>query len=162
MGTQAAPAPNGAEHEQQPRAAASLLDLVVNQTDQQTKDRIIMRREEVSYKKELAKLFADSGCFSDIKGQTKDESIAKAFVKIEMGESMGFSPAESMSGIDIIQGRVAVGANLRAARMQRAGFAWRFLQMDNKGCALVVYFKGQPMRNEDGTPATASFTEEDA
>jgi len=42
-----------------------------------------------------------------------------------LGEAMGFSAAESMTGIDIIKGRQAIGANLRATRMQRAGFSWR-------------------------------------
>jgi hypothetical protein len=41
-----------------------------------------------------------------------------------------------MTGIDIIQGRVSVGSSLRAARMQRAGYSWDILQLDDKGCRL--------------------------
>ena len=51
-----------------------------------------------------------------------EQAIALAFVKIELGASMGFSAAEAMTGIDFVQGRLAVGAQLRGARMQRAGF----------------------------------------
>jgi len=51
-----------------------------------------------------AKLFALSGLFSDIKGTSLEQALAQAFVKIDLGESMGLSPAEAMTGIDIIQG----------------------------------------------------------
>lgn len=118
-----------------------------------------------------AKLFAMSGLFADIKGQSAEQSIAQAFVKISLGDSMGFTPAESMTGIDIIQGRVAIGASIRAARMQRAGYTWDVLQLDDKGCRLRLKFKGQPLMQEeiDGNtgdvreiPVVVSFTTEDA
>ena len=43
----------------------------------------------------MARLFVASGLFSDIKGQTEEQAIAQAWVKIGLGASMGFSPAES-------------------------------------------------------------------
>jgi hypothetical protein len=104
----------------------------------------------------MAHMFVVSGLFSDVKGQTIEQAVSQAYVKIALGQSMGFSAAESMQGIDLIQGRPAVGAHLRAARMQRAGFSWRFVQMDNKGCVLDVYSKaGEKL-------GTVSFTEDDA
>jgi len=117
-----------------------------------------------------ARLFAMSGLFADIKGQTQEQAIAQAFVKIALGDAMGFSPAESMTGIDIIQGRVAVGANLRAARMQRAGFSWApppgkkgpSAKITDKGCWLPLYYKGEPILDSDGKQVVISYTEEDA
>lgn len=102
-----------------------------------------------------AKLFAASGLFSDIKGVDQTQAIAQAFVKIALGDSMGFSPAESMQGIDLIQGRPAIGSQLRAARMQRAGYRWRMDQLDEKGCVLTI-FQG------DMVLGTSSFVEADA
>ena len=117
-----------------------------------------------------ARLFALSGLFADIKGTSEQQAIAQAFVKIDLGESIGLSSAEAMTGIDIIQGRVAISANIRAARMQRAGYDWDVLQLDNKGCRLQLKFKGQYLlcEEEDANgvvrrvPVVVSFTEADA
>lgn len=87
----------------------------------------------------MAKLFALSGCFADVKGQSEEQAIAKAYVKIALGASMGFSPAESMSGIDLIQGKPAIGAHLRATRMRAAGYRWTIDKLDATGCELTIY-----------------------
>lgn len=142
--------------------AQTLLESVIEDHEARARERFEQRKEEFEFNQRLARTFAASGCFADIKGCTENEAIAKALVKIELGAAMGFSPAESMTGIDIIQGRVAVGANLRAARMQRAGFSWRFAQMDSRGCAVRLYFRGQPLMDEAGGPAVVSYTEDDA
>lgn len=96
--------------------------------------------QQFEFQQRAARLFSSSGLFADIKGQTQEQAMAQAFVKIALGQSMGFTPAEAMTGIDIIQGRVAVGASLRAARMQRAGYSWRIKRLDDTGCELDVYF----------------------
>lgn len=110
---------------------------------------------EFEMQQRQASLFARSGLFADIKGQSEPQAIAQAFVKVALGASMGFSPAEAMTGIDIIQGRVAVGANLRAARMQRAGYTWKVVQLDPKGCILEI-------RKGNEVLGVSSFMEEDA
>ncbi len=111
--------------------------------------------ERFELEQRMAKLFAASGLFSDIKGASQEQAIAQAYVKIALGNSMGFSPAESMQGIDIIQGKPSVGAQLRAARMQRAGYTWTVDQCDWKGCTLTFY-KG------DKKLGAISYMEEDA
>jgi hypothetical protein len=137
-----------------------LLEKVVTATEIESRDKLIVQRAELDYKQRLAKLFAKSHCFVDIDKDPEgnwlpeEVSIARAVVKIELGASMGFSPAESMTGIDIIKGRVAIGASLRAARMQRAGYFWPQAVMNNKGCWLPLCFEGKPMLqptiNEEG------------
>lgn len=168
----------------EPPQSPSLLDKIVSDSQIASRDALIMRRAEFDQSQRLARMFAKSGCFTDI---DKDEqknwlppevSIARAMVKIELGASMGFSAAEAMTGIDIIKGRVAVGASLRGARMQRAGFSWPQMVVNNKGCWMPLCFKGEPMMApktaEDGTPVlgpdgapimaqvVVSFTEPDA
>lgn len=103
----------------------------------------------------MARLFVASGLFSDIKGQTEEQAIAQAWVKIGLGASMGFSPAESMQGIDLIKGKPCVGAQLRAARMQRNGYNWSVDQCDAGGCKLTV-------RRGDEELGVVSFMKEDA
>lgn len=142
------------------------------------RDELMLMEAKFAYSQRLAKMFAFSGCFADVRDSREDVALAKALVKIKLGESMGFSEAESMTGIDIIQGRVAVGASLRAARMQRAGFSWPQMTCTDRGCWIPLCLKGEPILqqkvddncnlvfNSDGTPAMSqvvvSFTEVDA
>ncbi len=181
MGTQTQPISGATTQEDarsEERRNLAALDSVISETERAAKERLILRRAELDYKQRLATAFAKSGCFADIRGQSESEAIARALVKIELGEAMGFTPAESMTGIDIIQGRVAVGANLRAARMQRAGFSWPQMLVTDKGCWIPLYFKGAPMTcpkvDSDGNivldakgnavmvQAVVSYTENDA
>ncbi len=111
--------------------------------------------ERFELEQRMAKLFAMSGLFADIKGTTQEMAIAQAYVKIAMGGSMGFSPAESCAGIDIIQGRPSVGSQLRAARMQRAGYSWRIDRLDDEGCELTIFSGTSEL-------GTAKFTKENA
>lgn len=145
--TTAAPPP------QQQSQPSDLLSQVISATEeiQAHRDKILLQRAELDHTQRLAKMFAKSGLFADVDKDTdgkflpEDVSIARAAVKIELGSSMGFSAAESMQGIDIIKGRVAVGANLRAARMQRAGFSWPQAIITDDGCWLPLCFQGKQM-----------------
>ena len=118
-----------------------------------------------------ARLFAISGLFDDIKGTTQEQAIAQAFVKIDLGESIGLSPAEAMTGIDLIKGRVSISANIRAAKMKTAGYDWDILQLDEAGCRLRMKYKGRFIMREEideatgdvrMVPAIVSFTLDDA
>ena len=60
----------------------------------------------------IGKMMAISGYFSDAR------DAAQAAVKVQAGLEMGFGPFASMTGIHIIQGRPAVGANLMAAAVK--------------------------------------------
>lgn len=90
-----------------------------------------------------AKMFMKSGCFADIKGPSgnaidEEVAIAKAVVKIAIGRDYGFSCAESMQYIELIQGRPSIAAHARAAKMKAAGYSWRFVKFDATICNLVV------------------------
>lgn len=146
-----------------PAAPASSLDQAIAETERRLKERLLLQREDFGHKQRLARLFAVSGCFQDIKTKNipEEQAIAQAFVKIELGESMGFTAAESMQGVHLISGTPAVNAQLRAARMQRAGFSWEIDWFyDDKGfctgCRLWLYRNGKPIlkpaRNEAGEP----------
>ena len=62
-----------------------------------------------------AKLFAESGMFSDAK------QVAQAFVKIQAGAELGIPPFASMSGVHIILGKPTIGAGLMASRVKASG-----------------------------------------
>lgn len=104
----------------------------------------------------MAKLFWQSQCFSDVKGENPETAIARAFVKIAIGKSLGLTPGESMMALDFIQGTPAIRAHTRAAKMQQAGFRWAFKRFDSKGCVLHVYDASGNFLGE------SSYVEEDA
>jgi hypothetical protein len=118
--------------------------------------------EQFELDQRTARLMVESGLFADIKGVTERQAIAQAFVKIALGRSMGLSVGESMTGIDIIQGRPAISAQIRAARMTRAGFSWDILKIDDQGCWLLLKKDGKPIINGEEKPAIVSFTTDDA
>jgi hypothetical protein len=87
----------------------------------------------------LARVFALSGAFSDIKG-TPQQAIAMAMTKIRLGRSWGLSEADSMQFIYFTNGKPAVMNELIAAKLYEAGLEWdiRWHQAAGKctGCTL--------------------------
>jgi len=97
-----------------------------------------------------ATAMARSGYFADAK------DAAQAVVKILAGQEMGFGPFASMTGIYIIQGRPAIGANLMAAAVKRSGrYDYRVTEMTDKACEICFYQDGKPV-------GVSTFTAEDA
>lgn len=82
----------------------------------------------------LGQTLAQSGYFSDSK------QAAQAVVKVIAGQELGFGPVASMTGIHIIQGKVALGANLLAAAIKRSGrYNYRVLEHSNDGCKIEFF-----------------------
>jgi len=82
----------------------------------------------------LGDTLAKSGFFSDTK------SAAQAVVKILAGQEMGFGPIASMTGINVIQGKVAVGANLMAASVKRdPRYDYSVIELTDDRCELAFY-----------------------
>lgn len=85
-----------------------------------------------------ARAMANSGFFQDAK------QANQAIVKILAGQELGFGPFASMTGVAIIQGKPAVGANLQAAAVKRTGkYNYRVLEMTNESCELEFYEAGK-------------------
>ena len=97
-----------------------------------------------------ATAMARSGYFQDAR------DAAQAMVKILAGQEMGFGPFASMTGVYIIQGRPAIGANLMAAAVKRSGrYDYRVTEMTTERCAVTFYQDGKPI-------GESVFTIEDA
>jgi hypothetical protein len=83
---------------------------------------------------EYAKIFIDSGLFED----TKD--MAKATVKILAGREIGVEPLTAMTGIHLIKGKVAIGANLMASAIKRSGkYNYRIIKHNDNECVIEFY-----------------------
>ena len=85
----------------------------------------------------LADTLAQSGYFSDAK------QAAQAAVKVLAGRELGFGPIASMTGIHIIQGRVAVGANLMASAVKRdPRYNYLVTNISDEGVT-IAFFEGK-------------------
>lgn len=93
---------------------------------------------------------AKSGYFEDAKSE------AQAIVKVLAGQELGFGPIASMTGIHVIKGKIAVGANLMAAAVKRSGkYNYRVLELSEQVCELVFFEAGQEVGRSKFTAADA-------
>ena len=99
---------------------------------------------------QLGKVLAGSGFFSDARQE------AQAVVKVLAGRELGFGPIASMTGINIIKGKVSIGANLMAAAIRRdSRYDYKLKQHDATVCTIEFYYNGEAV-------GESSFTVEDA
>jgi hypothetical protein len=98
----------------------------------------------------LGQVLVKSKFFND----TSDAS--QAIVKILAGQELGIGPIASMTGIHIVQGRVALGANLIAGQVKRSGkYDYRVTEMSDDRCEIAFMQSGQQI-------GVSTFTREDA
>jgi hypothetical protein len=82
----------------------------------------------------LAKLLSASGYFSDAKAESQ------AFVKILAGQELGIPAFASMTGIHIIGGKPALGANMIAAMIKRSGkYDYLIEASTSETCIIIVF-----------------------
>ena len=81
-------------------------------------------RQNYAYDRQLARDFALSGQFDDIKGTTQEQAVAAAIVKIQIGRDLGLTPTDSMQNVYFTNGRPAIQNEIVAMKLQQAGYAW--------------------------------------
>lgn len=85
----------------------------------------------------MAKLFSESGMFSDTK------QMAQAFVKIQAGKEMGINAFAAMTGINIIMGKPTLGAGLIASCVKGSGkYDYKVKEMSDTKCS-IDFFEGK-------------------
>lgn len=100
----------------------------------------MVRRSETSIEeiKDLGTMLAKSGYFQDAK------EMSQAVVKILAGREIGISPIASMTGINIIKGKVSLSANIMAAVIKRSGrYTYRVKELTDTSCTLNFYENGE-------------------
>jgi len=99
----------------------------------------------------VAGAFARSGMFKDA---TQAE---QAFAKIMIGRDLGLSPAQSMMGIHIVEGKPEVAAVTLASFVQKhpAGYSYRIIEHTDEACEIEF-------RKGDDVLGTSRFTALDA
>lgn len=137
-------------------------------------------RQNYAQDRALARDFAVSGQFDDLKGMTSEQAIATAMVKIQLGRAWGFNAADSMRYIYFTNGRPSVENEIVAAKLQQAGYDWDtdWLEEDIQhkgrpakkciGCTLWLkkWSKAEqrfkPVLDRNEKPVSVSFTQYDA
>ena len=100
---------------------------------------------------QLGKVLAESGFFQD------SRSSAQAVVKVLAGRELGIGAVASMTGINIIQGRVALSANLIAALVKRSGrYGYQVTKLDDDICTIRFTEAGKSIGESTFTRADAT------
>lgn len=114
-------------------------------------DQVLATYDDVE---KAAKAMAGSGFFQDTK------QASQAIVKILAAREIGFGPFAGMTGINIIQGKPAFGANIMAAAVKRSGrYNYRVTEMTDKACTIefMEFLGGKWVQM-----GVSGFTSEDA
>lgn len=99
---------------------------------------------------QLGKAMANSGFFKDA------QRASQAIVKILAGREMGISPAASMTGIHIIDGKTVPSAGLIASAIKRSErYDFRVKELTPKACTITFLERGEVV-------GESAFTIEDA
>ena len=98
----------------------------------------------------LARYFQQSGLFPDL------QSEAQAYVKVVAGRELGLGPLASVSGLNVIKGRVTFSANLLASMVKRhPRYDYRVAEHNERGCRIVFTEGGEEI-------GISTFTMDDA
>src|SRR6185503_11933461 len=99
---------------------------------------------------DIGAVFAKSGLFQDAR------DAAQAIVKVLAGAELGIGPVASMTGINIIKGRVTLSANLIAGAIKRnTKYDFKVVEHDDKHCVIDFYQGAEKL-------GTSSFSMDDA
>lgn len=108
----------------------------------------------------VSKIFVHSGMFPGDRGQTAEQQIYQAVVKVMAGVEFGIQPFAAMRGINIIQGKAEMSANLMAAQVKKhPQYDYRVDSLTSDGCTISFYEIVDGKRDKLGE---SSFTREDA
>jgi len=103
---------------------------------------------------QMAKLFAESGMFTDAK------QMSQAFVKVQAGKEMGIGAFASMTGINIIMGKPTLGAGLIASCVKgNEKYDFKVKELTDKVCSIDFFQKSVNGMEFIGN---STFTIEDA
>jgi len=79
----------------------------------------------------MCEVFVKSGFFKDIK------SVAQAMVKVMAGRELGLTPFQSLSGIYIVNDRLALQTNVMSGMIRKSKrYDYTVVKLDDEGCTI--------------------------
>lgn len=127
----------------QEKILSSLLDKAVDETIRRRAQDMALETAQIEQDGRIAVMMYNAGLYNDLKDCSPSQATARALVKIELGRTMGIGPFEAMNVIYFVNGRPSLDSGIRAARMKRAGYDWKVVQQDDKGCILLLLKDGR-------------------
>jgi hypothetical protein len=135
-------------------------------------------RQNYAYDRGLARDFAASGQFEDLKALTAEQAIATAIAKVQIGRGWGLNASDAIRYVYFTNGRPSLENQIIADKLQQAGFDWDIEWLEEVqqhkgkpwkkcvGCTLwLKRWNGQryePVVDRDQQPVSVSFSEADA
>ncbi len=120
----------------------------------------------------LARVFALSGEFAELKDKSAEQAIATAMAKIRLGRSWGLDESDSMRYLYFTNGKPALESDIMAAKMREAGYDWDIQWLEEKGVCTgcILWLKkldrergvSVSMLDRDKRPIAVSFSKSDA
>ncbi len=105
-----------------------------------------MTPEEYQQLAAIAKAAAASQFFQDLKSE------AQALMKLLLGYELGLTAAESLMGINIVQGRPEVSARIIASRIKQSQrYDYRVVESTDRKCVLRFFENGEPVGDYEYT-----------
>lgn len=110
----------------------------------------LVKSGELSDIMRVGATIAKSGYFEDARQE------AQAVVKVLAGVELGIAPIQAMTGIYIVKGRIALGANIMAMLIKRSGkYTYKVVKLTDEECEIVFYENNQEI-------GKSTFTRKDA
>lgn len=98
-----------------------------------TTNQLAIRDNQIALS-DLGTILTKSGYFQDAR------DASQAIVKVLAGQELGFGPIASMTGINIIKGRVSLSANIIAASVKRSGrYNYRVKEQTDEACKIEFF-----------------------
>jgi hypothetical protein len=99
---------------------------------------LAMQEDKLAMLWREAKALAAGGMFKDV---TQAE---QAFAKMVIGDHLGLTPAQSMTGIDIVKGNPQLRGTLMGTMVRaHAGYDWKVLTMGPAECSIEFFREGE-------------------
>lgn len=111
---------------------------------------VLPTKDELEVMEHIASILMKSGFYPQLK------SHEQAVATILRGWGLGLSPADSLSGINILHGKLTMSSGLIASLMMRAGFSWKSISHTEQECIIEVRDANKEVLGEAG------FTIQDA
>lgn len=111
---------------------------------------VLPTKDELEVMEHIANILIKSGFYPQLK------SHEQAVATILRGWGLGLSPADSLSGINILHGKLTMSSGLIASLMMRAGFSWKSVSHTEQECIIEVFSPDKELLGQAG------FSMEDA